>query len=185
MWRTDRPTDRRTDRPTDRRTDKAGCRVACTRLKKSFNDAIVTFYWQFYQFWGKESVSIVENGLRSISRLKTIIFSFQGPDWAFFALISWKKQVALQFWQFQDEELFYLFGKMEGNAILQSKMPQGNILIAHRLIHRPDWAFLAFFGLFWVKKSTFEGRIGGGISYLGVSIFERILIKLSIYMNKK
>ena len=35
---TDRPTDRPTDGPTDGRTDRptdgAGCRVACTRLKK-------------------------------------------------------------------------------------------------------------------------------------------------------
>ena len=35
---TDRRTDGRTDGPTDGRTDKAGCRVACTRLKMKVND---------------------------------------------------------------------------------------------------------------------------------------------------
>ena len=37
---TDRPTNRLTDRPTDRPTDKAGCRVACTRLKKKSRRSI-------------------------------------------------------------------------------------------------------------------------------------------------
>ena len=34
-------TDRQTDGPTDRPTDTAGCRVACTRLKKNCNSKAV------------------------------------------------------------------------------------------------------------------------------------------------
>ena len=39
---TDGPTDGRTDGRTDRRTDKAGCRVACTRLKRKNLASIAT-----------------------------------------------------------------------------------------------------------------------------------------------
>ena len=50
--------DRQTDRPTDGRTDKAGCRVACTRLKrkkieKKKKEKSVVLVWDFAKWcWG-------------------------------------------------------------------------------------------------------------------------------------
>ena len=49
-------TDRPTDRPTNRRTDKAGCRVACTRLKIVNENGYFCCSWTLFQAWTNKTV---------------------------------------------------------------------------------------------------------------------------------
>ena len=52
---TDRPTNRPTNQPTDqtidRRTDKAGCRIACTRLKKDMQGTRTETCFYILRIW--------------------------------------------------------------------------------------------------------------------------------------
>ena len=57
VWRTDRLTDRPTNRWTDGRTDKAGCRVACTRLKIHKHVSRASFTTLSFNLFGCPSVS--------------------------------------------------------------------------------------------------------------------------------
>ena len=51
----------RTDGPTDGRTDGAGCRVACTRLKKQLRfeakDLLSFFFSCLYIYWQNHTIS--------------------------------------------------------------------------------------------------------------------------------